>query len=278
MTVPVPAAAPTFVGLAGGPAGLVELPSSLLQVAAGRAVRPVWRNELGGLTVEVDTDPDRCFLKWTPPGTVCLDEEASRLRWAQPWTPVPQVLGVGADDAGSWMLTAALPGENAVSPRWRTEPARAVWALGEGLRALHDALPVADCPYSWSAADRVDDARRRAAAGMLDPRRWHEEHRALGVAGALDVLADTPPPDRLVVCCGDACAPNTLVGADGRWSGHVDLGSLGVADRWADLAVATWSCDWNYGPGWQDLLLASYGVAADPHRTAYYRLLWDVGP
>jgi kanamycin kinase len=64
----------------------------------------------------------------------------------------------------------------------------------------------------------------------------------------------------------------------GAWSGHVDFGALGVADRWADLAVATWSVNWNYGRGWEELLLATYGVDPDPVRTAYYRLLWDLGP
>jgi kanamycin kinase len=85
-----------------------------------------------------------------------------------------------------------------------------------------------------------------------------------------------PPTDKLVVCHGDACAPNTLLAADGHWSGHVDLGMLGVADRWADLAVATWSAEWNYGPGWDGLLLDSYGIRPDPERTRYYRLLWDL--
>ena len=65
---------------------------------------------------------------------------------------------------------------------------------------------------------------------------------------------------------------------EGRWSAHVDLGELGVADRWADLAVATWSTEWNYGPGWEDVLLAAYGVDPDRARTRYYRLLWDLGP
>jgi kanamycin kinase len=81
-----------------------------------------------------------------------------------------------------------------------------------------------------------------------------------------------------VVCHGDSCAPNTLLGPDGRWTGHVDLGALGVADRWADLAVATWSTEWNYGPGWTEPLLAAYGIAPDPARIAYFRLLWDLGP
>ena len=83
---------------------------------------------------------------------------------------------------------------------------------------------------------------------------------------------------RLVVCHGDACAPNTLLHADGRCSGRVDVGALGLADRWADLAVATWSTRWNYGPGWEGWLLDAYGIDADPERTAYYRLLWDLGP
>lgn len=83
--------------------------------------------------------------------------------------------------------------------------------------------------------------------------------------------------DRLVVCHGDPCAPNTWVGDDGRCSGHVDFGALGLADRWADLAVATWSTEWNYGPGWEELLLDAYGIAFDPVRTEYYRRLWELG-
>ena len=84
--------------------------------------------------------------------------------------------------------------------------------------------------------------------------------------------------DEVVVCHGDACAPNTLITDDGRCSGHVDLGALGVADRWADLAIATWSTTWNYGPRWQVPLLDAYGIAPDAERTRYYRLLWDLGP
>ena len=83
---------------------------------------------------------------------------------------------------------------------------------------------------------------------------------------------------RLVVCHGDACAPNTLLDGDGRVVGHVDLGALGLADRWADLAVASWSTCWNYGDGWEQQLLSAYGVEPDPSRLAYYRLLWDLDP
>jgi aminoglycoside phosphotransferase len=202
---------------------------------------------------------------------------------AAPFTPVPRLLDKGVDVNGSWIVTAGLRGENAVSERWRSEPATAVAAIGRGLRALHDALPVSSCPFSWTAEERVSDALRRAATGKLDNVRWHPQHRSLGTVEALELVAEIPPPAGVVVCHGDACAPNTLLGAGGQWTGHVDvghvdLGDLGVADPWADLAIATWSCDWNYGPGWQGALLAAYGIDPDPLRLRYYRLLWDLGP
>jgi kanamycin kinase len=200
------------------------------------------------------------------------------MRWAAAYTPVPQVLDEGSDETGRWFVTAALPGANAVTDRWKAEPRTAVTAIGEGLAALHDALPVDRCPFDWTAAARVVDIERRAAAGAIDPAVWHDEHRTLTLAEAIAILRDVPPPDRTVVCHGDACAPNTLLTDDGRWSGHVDLGALGVGDRWADLAIATWSCDWNYGPSWQGRLLDAYGTAQDADRTRYYRLLWDLGP
>jgi kanamycin kinase len=172
----------------------------------------------------------------------------------------------------------ALPGQAAVARRWKAAPQIAVAAIGRGLRALHDALPARDCPFSASASQRLAGARRRARQGLVDPARWHREHQHLSVARALRLLSAIPPVDQLVVCHGDSCTPNTLLTGDGRWSGHVDLGALGVADRWADLAIATWSATWNYGPGWEPLLLSTYGVSPDPDRTRYYRLLYDLDP
>lgn len=265
--------------LAGPPPGDVDVPGAVWALADGRTPRPVWRNQLGGLTFELRGETDRCFVKWAPARSgLDLAAEAARLRWAAPFTPVPHVLDEGADDAGAWLLTDALPGDNAVIDRWKADPRTAVTAIAEGLAAMHDALPVDRCPFDWTAEARIADIEQRAAAGTLDPSVWHNEHRHLSIAEAIDVLADGPPDDRTVVCHGDACAPNTLLTDDGRWSGHVDLGALGVGDRWADLAIATWSCEWNYGPGWEATLLDVYGVATDADRTRYYRLLWDLGP
>ena len=254
-----------------------EVPAAVTAAAAGRTVRLVWQNEVGGLTFEAGRGAGRCFIKWSPAASwIDLAGEAERLSWAAPFHPVPRVLARGADVAGSWLVTAGLPGDSAVSQRWVADPATAVRAIGAGLRALHEALSVTGCPFSWSAEDRLADARRQAAASRLDPGGWHEIHQGLGVAGALRRAADIPPADRLVVCHGDACAPNTLLTPDGRWSGHVDFGLLGIADRWADIAVASWSTEWNYGPGWEPLLLDAYGIEPDPERTQYYRLLWDL--
>jgi kanamycin kinase len=263
----------------GSPRSAVPVPAPVLALAGGCPVLPVWVNDLGGITFVIGVGGQRRFVKWAPAGSgLDLAAEAARLRWAARLIPVPRLLGQGSDETGSWIITRALPGQMAVASRWKAEPRTAVTAIGQGLRALHEALPVQGCPFSWSASQRLADARRRAGQGLIDPARWHPEHRHLSVSRALDILTEIPPADRLVVCHGDSCAPNTLLADDGRWSGHVDLGELGVADRWADLAVATWSATGNYGPGWEAALLEAYGVAPDPDRTRYYRLLWDLGP
>ncbi|MEV7389936.1 aminoglycoside 3'-phosphotransferase [Streptomyces sp. NPDC091215] len=264
--------------IAASPREPVDFPRAVTELAAGRPARAVWKNELGGLTFQIGLGDARQFVKWAPAGSgLDLAAEVARLRWAARFTVVPRVLDEGADGTGSWIVTRGLPGRMAVDDHWKRDPGTAVRAIGAGLRALHDALPVADCPFDWSAERRLQAVRSRAAAGRIDPADWHRDLRHFGtVERALDVLADIPAADRLVVCHGDACAPNTLVGDDGTCTGHVDLGALGVADRWADLAVATWSTQWNYGPGWEETLLEAYEVDPDRERITYYRLLWGL--
>ena len=266
--------------LSGVPEKETVIPAAVREVALGRPLKPVWVNALGGVTFELDDDGDgRSFVKFAPAGSgLPLAREAERLAWAQRFTPVPHALSAGSDHTGTWLRTAALPGTNAVDARWLADPAPAVTAIGRGLRALHDKLPVDECPFSWSAESRLASACERAARGLIDVSEWHPDFQHLTVAEALSRAVDRPPIDRLVVCHGDACAPNTLVNDDGDWSGHVDLATLGVADRWADLAIASWSLGWNFGPGWEDRFWSAYGIEPDPDRIAYYRLLWELGP
>ncbi|KJC63383.1 aminoglycoside 3'-phosphotransferase [Agreia bicolorata] len=246
--------------IAAKPDGPVEVPSVVAELSSGDTPVPVWRNTLGGLTFRLGEGGAARFIKWMPRGEPSFEHEVARLRWAAPFIEVPRVLASGSGDDGSWMLMAGIPGHSAVDARFTSDgrAARvAARAIGAGLRRMHDARPVDSCPYSWSISQRI--ARAQA--------------EGLAVDGALEA---PPSIDRLVVCHGDACAPNTLLDDDGSFVGHVDLGSLGVADRWADLAVATWSLEWNYAGGalLESELLDAYGVARDAPRMRYYRALW----
>jgi aminoglycoside phosphotransferase len=250
------------------------VPDPIREAASGRPVSPVWHN-VGATTFRLGEGPDARYAKWAPAGShLDLAGEAARMRWAGTYVAVPRVLELASDAEGSWLITAALDGEMAVTARWKQDPATAVRIIGEALRTFHEALPVAECPFDASAEWRAAEAERYADRHA--DRTMHPDFSHLTQAEALKQVLDVPPIDKLVVCHGDTCAPNTLLSADGRFAGHVDLGDLGVADRWSDLAIATWSTTWNYGDGWEEPLLDAYGIAPDPERTEYYRLLWEV--
>lgn len=241
----------------GVPGADVDVPAAVLEFAGGDRLTPIWQNEAGGLTYRIARSSGDVFIKWDPAGSSeSLVDERARLGWLEGQFPVPRVVGFGADEHGEWLETAALDGVSAVAEPWRSQPGVAVRAIASGLRLLHGTLDAASAPFSWSVEARIATA----------------EANGIEIA---DDLRQAPPIDRLVVCHGDPCVPNTLLGASGRFAAIVDVARVGVADRWADLAVASMSLGWNYGEGWEPLFFETYGVAPDPERIAYYRALWD---
>lgn len=255
----------------------LPVPSLIVQLTGAADLQLVWHNDLGGLTYRWPSPAGERYVKWIPQDAGASTQgEADRLRWAESFVTVPHVVDVGTSTDGSWLVTEALPGRSAVDDRWTHAPRTAVIAIGEGLAALHEQLPYDECPFEWSTAARLGAAAARRVDGPFDRTHWHREHAALTDDDVIARLQDVPDPDP-VVCHGDPCAPNTLIGDDGHWCGHVDFDELGRGDRWADLAVAAWSAEWNYGPGWSDLLVRAYGTDPDPERAAFYRLLWDLG-
>lgn len=238
---------PTFTDLARQHTlGSLEVPRVVRELAGGREPELVWRNDLDGLTFRVG---DR-YLKWNPPSTgVDLERERVRLDWISARHPAPRVVDHGTDGDAQWLLTEALPGRSAVGDGWRARRPEAIRAIATGLRAIH-AVAVDDFPAEWT------------------PQVWvGRQPASLGARPAIDAH---------VLVHGDACAPNTLISDDGLWTGNVDFGDLAVGDRWADLAIASMSLDWNFGEGHQQELFDAYGIDPDEPRIRYYRSLWEL--
>jgi kanamycin kinase len=172
------------------------------------------------------------YLKVHPAGTG-ISDEATRLRWAAQWVRVPRLIEYGSDGFRDWLMTAELSGVDASRHPWRqADPARLAKAVGEALRAFHDAIPVDECPFWFPGAD-------------------------------------TEPGADLVVCHGDYCLPNVFL-SDTEPTGYLDLGAVAVGDRWLDLAIGLRSLEHNLGTGLQDDYLTGYGLALDEaKRTAW---------
>ncbi len=212
----------------------------------------------------------------TPNGWPPLEHERVRMEWAFDFLPVPVVVDHHHDHAVQWLITVGLPGVAAVDHGLLARPGDVVVWLAEALRVFHD-VPVASCPFDRRLDCALALAQDRVERGVVDAARdFHDEYKHLTPAQALSRLQmERPTSEDLVVCHGDYCPPNVLFDG-GRLSGFVDLSELGVADRWWDLAVATWSVGWNLGEQCQPMFLEAYGIGLDDHRCAYYRLLYDM--
>jgi len=257
----------------------IVIPGGLLAMHPGATFEPCWSTERAATWRVTTPGGETRYLKVAAPGAAPgIAAEAARLRWAANFLPVPRVIESGFAPGGDWMLTAELAGTPAIAPALVAEPERLARAVGRGLRRFHDTLPVAGCPFDARTATLLAGVRARAAAGAIDPAAFHPEHAAFDVAGALAELERLRPTgeDHPVVCHGDACYPNVLIGAGGEACGYLDLGELGIGDRWWDLAAATWSTTWNLGPGFETALLEGYGTPPDPRRQAFFRLLYDM--
>lgn len=94
-----------------------------------------------------------------------------------------------------------------------------------------------------------------------------------------EAYVTVPAVEDLVVRHGDLCLPNVLLDPDTfRVTGLIDVGRLGRADRYADLALATRSIasaqNPQYGVQHVDRYLSHYGIEqADTDRITFYRLL-----
>nr|WP_086009099.1 APH(3'') family aminoglycoside O-phosphotransferase [Nocardia brevicatena] len=242
-----------------------------LPVTTGESGAAVFRSE----------DATR-YAKCVPAVDVAvLKAERDRVEWLTgQGVPGPRVLDWHSGEAGAYLVTGAVSGVSA--DRLPAADLRVAWEhIADAVRGLHG-LPVERCPFRRGLDVMVTMAREVVGRGAVNPEFLPVEQQ------------HTPPEELLarlepeiarmraqesvdtVVCHGDLCLPNIVVDPETlKVSGFIDLGRLGLADRYADLALLLA----NARETWQDeqqaraadtVFADRYGVVLDHDRLNFY--------
>lgn len=200
-----------------------------------------------------------------------LPGEAARLRWlGTSGIPCPIVIDEITEEARHWLLLSAVPGSNLAEAN--LPPEDIVEIVAQALHRLHSLEP-GSCPFDHRVVARIELARTRVEAGLVDEDDFDAERLGIPIADLIRRLEKGRPAiEDMVVAHGDACLPN-LIADRGIFSGFVDCGRLGVSDRYQDLALAQHSIRYNLGSPWDEIFLIRYGGDIDRDRLAWFRLL-----
>jgi aminoglycoside 3'-phosphotransferase-2 len=232
----------------------------------GRSPSEVFRLELEGSPT--------LYLKREAHGPFSeLSDEAARLRWLHSLgLPCPAVVAHVVEDGHDWLVTSALPGRD-LACETALPPFERVVLLALALRRLHS-VDIACCPFDHGWQKRLAVAERRMRAGLIDEGDFDVERLGQSAAGLFSELGELTVTDEdLVVTHGDACLPN-FIALDGAFSGYIDCGRLGVADRYQDIALACRSIEKNFGAVFVQPFCDHYGSGLlDTRKMKRYQLL-----
>lgn len=222
------------------------------------------------------------YLKETSGTRVAaLAEECDRLTWLATTDVVgPRVLFWQESSDVARLFTTAVPGVPASDlPADRLLLA---WpSIVAEIAALHRLSP-ATCPFDRSLSIMVARAEAVVGRNAVNPDFLPDEDKVRPPAELLARLADEVPvrlaqeASDFVVCHGDACLPNIMIDPlTLRCTGLIDLGRLGCADLYADLALLLANAQESWtSPDQADrahaILFETLGITPDRDRLAFY--------
>ena len=260
------------------PGSFEHIPDSIAAILGSRAGTV---DELGRSRAQVVIFEDYVLKIRPENGWDTADTQV--LRWLAGKAPVPQVAAHAVQDGMDWLLMTRMKGKVLCDPSVMEKPTLLLDCMAEALHALW-AVPVENCPFERTVKANLANAEATILAGRFDAS--DSEPETFGPGGfenpeaLLAWLKDHLPPQDRAVTHGDFCLPSLFTGGK-RCTGFIDVGNVGAADRWMDLALGWRSLkhnsDGHYGKVWPDIdpddLFRAAGVPKDEEKLRYYILL-----
>ena len=246
--------------------------------------QPYERNEVGMSSSDVLIFPD--YVLKIQKQSAETDNEPAIVAWLNGCLPVPEIPAYEVENGTAYTLMSKVRGRMLCDAELMRDPQRVMDLAAEGLKRLWS-VDIYDCPCRVSRLEeRLKAARYRVENGLVDTEDAEPEtYGSNGFRDPMELvqwLEANRPAEDLVLTHGDYCLPN-IFEENGSISGLIDLGKMGPADRWQDVAICLRSLKANFSGGFggpvvfpefePSMLLERLGIPMNVEKMRYYILL-----
>ena len=204
-----------------------------------------------------------------------FNHEFVMLNWLKGKLPVPDVIYQYKEGDQEYLLLSEIPGKVSYEVFSKSDIEVNLGILANGLQKFHT-LSTSGCPRKITIEMMMQHAETRLKQGLISNEtfdvRWkHKSPEEL----FNEVKRLKPKTIDEVVTHGDYCLPNVMI-KNNELSGFVDLGSVGINDRFYDIAAVIWSISYNFGEKWISVFLENYGITQDEtyrEKILFYQML-----
>lgn len=226
------------------------------------------------------------FVLKIQPQSIETNNAAAMTKWVGNQIPIPKILEYCVVNGISYTLMTKIDGEMLCSAKYLEQPKKLIKLAAQGLKQLWR-IDVKQCPYRASRLnERLKIAEYNVLHNLVDLSSAEPEtFGANGFANPkelLNRLKNNRPEEDIVLTHGDYCLPNIFV-KENEISGFIDIGKMGPADRWQDIAIAIRSLKHNFDGKYTDgkkvfdftpqMLLDELNINFDEQKYNYYFLL-----
>ncbi len=224
--------------------------------------------------LKIEKEDKIYFLKMAKKGM--LTSEYEKLKWLNGKLLVPKITFYETNDNTEFLITESIEGKMVCSDEFVNNPELALKIIGEAFENIYN-VDIKDCPFNVSLDYKLNLIENNVKNNLikkedLKPETLEKYH---SLENILKFLKENKFEEELCFSHGDTSLPN-IFAHNNHFSGFIDVGECGVADKWFDLAICEKSIKRNYGEEYISKFYEKLNIIPDREKINYYLLMMEL--
>ncbi len=222
----------------------------------------------------IKKEKETFFLKIAQKGL--LTSEYEKLKWLEGKLPVPKIVLYDYTHDTEYLITTSIKGEMVCSKYYLNNPEGGIKVIAEAFKKIY-AVDITDCPFNVALDYKLALVENNVLHNLIHVEDLKEEtlKRFGSLENILKYLKEHKFNSEYCFSHGDTSLPNIFASKD-EFTGFIDVGESGIADKWFDLAICEKSIKRNYGEQYISKFYQELNIIPERDKIDYYLLMMEL--